>query len=115
MKSYTSFEQSERLAEILPPESADMQYYMFQDGSHDDIPFFTLPSDKGHLPCWTLAALIDLMPLEVSLNKQTDGTDIYYYMASYETRYFDVYSQRHLNAIDACVEMALKLHERKVL
>jgi len=67
------------------------------------------------VPAWSLSALLNILPLEVSLNKQTDGIKTYYYIASYEARYFDVYSNRHLDAVDACVEMIAKLKKRNLI
>ena len=63
IKSYTTIEQSRKLAEILPLESADMYYNLGESklpnviyGSHDDF--------KCYLPCWSLAALMHLLPSE---------------------------------------------------
>jgi len=61
IKSYTTVEQSRKLAEILPIESADMFYNLGESqlpnviyGGHDDF--------KCYLPCWSLAALLKLIP-----------------------------------------------------
>ena len=68
MKSYTNLEQSKKLAEILPNESADMYYH-----NRVDIPDnFPLPIEWKHgnpllsqeIPCWSLAALMSLLPSE---------------------------------------------------
>lgn len=82
MKSYTDIEQSKKLAEILPIESADMRYgyiapYDFSDrmydGGYDSIPYpkdfliknpnFSADEYDAELPCWSLAALLTLLPL----------------------------------------------------
>ena len=62
MKSYTDLEQSRKLAEILPHESADMWYGnenpnkitvgKWEDNKHDE----------DDIPCWSLAALMDMLP-----------------------------------------------------
>ena len=81
MKSYTSLEQSKKLAEILPIESADMRYgyiapYNFSDrmydGGYDEVPYpkdfliknpnFSADEYDAELPCWSLSALLDLIP-----------------------------------------------------
>jgi hypothetical protein len=81
MKSYTSLEQSKKLAEILPIESADMRYgyiapYNFSDrmydGGYDEVPYpkdffiknpnFSADEYNAELPCWSLSALLDLIP-----------------------------------------------------
>lgn len=82
MKScYTDINQSKILAEILPIESADMRYgyiapYEFSDrmydGGYDNVPYpkdfmkrnpnFSENEYDGEFPCWSLAALLGLMP-----------------------------------------------------
>lgn len=70
IKSYTSLEQSKKLAKILPLESADMWWPWYSnlesDGYYDDFPMFYKPicnPDKS-VPCWSLAALLNLLPSE---------------------------------------------------
>ena len=65
IKSYTDLKQSKKLAEILPLESAD-NYYSWHDGRYyivnKDCPYpYSL---KEKIPCWSLAALISLLPSE---------------------------------------------------
>ena len=59
MKSYTDLEQSKKLAEILPLESADMWFangLIVAKTSKE-------PNDiKGVFPCWSFAALLRLIP-----------------------------------------------------
>lgn len=112
MKSYTDLPQSKKLAEILPNETSDMYYWC-----GESIRFGGCKAqDKDYdIPCWSLAALLDILPLEVSFNKQTDGVDTYYYIASCDGRYCDVYSHRHINVVDACYEIILKLKERNLI
>ena len=121
IKSYTDIEQSKVLAEILPLDSADY-FYKYCIGHYNSIYYRleTYPYNKGgnknhDIPCWSLAALLDILPLEVSFNKQTDGVDTYYYIASCDARYCDVYSHRHINVVDACYEMVTILKERNLI
>jgi len=56
IKSFTDLEQSKKLAEILPIESADCYWednmtVVFGHGWHPQ-----------HIPCWSLAALLKLIP-----------------------------------------------------
>ena len=115
MKSFTDLEQSKTLAEILPIDSADMRYTPFSDKNpwvwSEEVKLL----EKNATPCWSVAALLDIMPLEVSFAKQTNGVGAYYYIASTDVRYCDVHTQRHLNVVDACVEMIVKLHELNML
>ena len=122
MKSYTSLEQSKKLAEILPIESADMYYH-----NRVDIPDnYPLPIEwkRGlsllaqEIPCWTLSGLLDILPeinganLKFERVKAEDGYNGYYYHIEYEDKILIPYCK---NPIDACVEMILKLNELKLL
>jgi hypothetical protein len=65
IKSYTDLEQSKKLAEILPIESAD-NYYSWHDERYyvvnKDCPYpYSL---KEKIPCWSLAVLMQLLPSE---------------------------------------------------
>lgn len=72
MKSYTDIEQSHKLAEILPLESADMYYFLDPTPAGNiyhlviqriDIGIKNLPQyDEGDIPCWSLAALLGVLP-----------------------------------------------------
>ena len=71
MKSYTDIEQSRKLAEILPIESADMHFHYDYDFdelesiptiTEEDNHFVLFPQD---VECWSLAALLQLLPLEI--------------------------------------------------
>lgn len=76
MKSYTDLEQSKKLAEILPLESADMIYHPIMDiDSMSNSGFLDIPecysfnefknSNAKPLPCWSLAALLQVLPLGI--------------------------------------------------
>jgi len=121
MKSYTNLEQSQKLAEILPVESADM--FLALNGTQPvmskyiDNGFVT--ADNTAIPCWSLAALIDALPLGTDIHNITDGHKIYYYVEIYSKEIsmklrrmnkakICLSSERHENLVDACVEMILK-------
>lgn len=116
IKSYTDLAQSKKLAEILPIESADMYIYKniffgalsclnntAQIGEYIKL----IDKENKAYPCWSLAALLGVLPNENMLVKTTDGE--YYCLAK------DVMTEHYDNPIDACVEMILKLHELKML
>lgn len=137
MKAYTDIEQSRKLAEILPIESADMRYgyiapYNFSDrmydGGYDEVPYpkdfliknpnFSADEYDAELPCWSLDALLDVLPeingipLTLEKVKAKDGYEGYYYHIEYENIVLIPYSK---NPIDACYEMILKLYELNLL
>ena len=115
-KSYTDLEQSKKLAEILPIESAD-NYYSWHDERYyvvnKDCPYpYSL---KAKIPCWSLAALISILPAEcecMSLEHINYGNNHKKYFMSYVGGgNTDIYD----NPIDACVAMIERLHELKML
>ena len=112
-KAYTNLEQSKKLAEFLPLESADM-WYDNNGESIARIPEIRWGSFIGFtsifIPCWSLAALLDVLPRIEDLKPVLD----------LEINYTQYPSDIDLsatadNAVDACVEMILKLHELKML
>lgn len=109
MKSYTNIEQSRKLAEILPHESADMYYWCADYYPKEDwIIEVGEPDDNYECVCaWSLAALFSVLPNGDMLVKTTDGE--YYCLAK------DVMTKHYDNPIDACYEMILKLHEQNLL
>lgn len=130
MKAYTDLEQSKKLAEILPIESADMWWlYVTAQGKH--IAMMYEEADPHYLArmesygiknaairCWSLEALFNILPeingipLKVEKVKAKDGYDGYYYHIEYEGIVLIPYSK---NPVDACYEMIIKLHELKML
>ena len=120
MKSYTDLEQSKKLAETLPLESADMWYHGHSSSweserkyDNDACPFHSM-SPNWDKPCWSLAALLGVLPNGTKLSKSTNISSIG------DTKYhcdcpkgnIDVWFD---NPVDACVEMIEKLHEQNIL
>ncbi len=117
MKIHTDLEQSKKLAEILPLESAD--YYHAPDA---DIvitaPYITyfgeekcIPAYKGAVPCWSPAALLNVLPKIINNETLFIETSA----ALWHIGYRSIYTARTNNIIDACYELILKLHELKML
>ena len=120
IKSYTDLQQSKKLAEILPLESADMYY-------EPSAGFCTEPSEvrfgdikyahPRSIRCWSLAALLEQLPYEVcdddenSIYLQIDKEgDVYrlVYTDTYED--FEIIeTDRYEHFVDACYEMIVKL------
>lgn len=111
IKSYTDLEQSRKLAEFLPLESAD-NYYSWHDERYyvvnKDCPYpYSL---KEKIPCWSLAALFKLLPKSAQLEKG-DVTELYRVTLPVELESSDW----HIESVDACYEMILKLNELNLL
>lgn len=110
VKAFTDIPQSKKLAEFLPLESADMYWYIAIKGNPKAM------LNEGYnkygdfeLPCWSLAALLSVLPNGIVMNK--DSQNGRYHFSS---KYIGTYVTAD-NPIDACVAMIEKLHERKML
>ena len=117
MKSYTNIEQSKKLAEILPIESADMCWTPFDEKWDAYLGAPNPDAIKKEIPCWSLSALLDVLPDEVGdnhyLTLDKEGKE---YCCCYED--CNGNSSLHVfasNPIDACVEMILKLKEKNLI
>ena len=112
MKAYTDIEQSKRLAEILPLESADgfWEAQLNESGEWEDILFLGTQwaSREVVIPCWSLAALLDAMPSGKALIHDKGNRGYKCICNNIDTYFYD-------NLVDACVEMIVKLHELKML
>lgn len=122
MKAFTDIKQSRKLAEILPPESADMKYPYFGDEQYGRTAVFGEPiefSGGKDIPCWSLAALLDI--LRNSASSIDEDADVS--LSSYKTvEWWDLLiNNSGLEAvtksdpIDACVEMIVKLKENNLI
>ena len=136
-KSYTDIEQSKKLAEILSLESAD-GFWSYHDKwcsegdeweGYEDYPRaepyleYTRKEnewkeDKSDIPCWSLAALLGVLPDFIG----DYGKCLYYDVGGYYCGYMvdgdfmlTIEETNADNQIDACYEMILKLHEQKLL
>lgn len=106
IKSFTSLEQSRRLGKFLPNESADMYYREWKRDTKNIRIANVGTADESDLPCWSLAALLNILP-----SSTTDSSNDHHYRLHCMGRFTEWYD----NPIDACVEMILKLHKRKML
>lgn len=110
MKSFSDIEQSKKLAEILPLDSADMARCGGENVIMTDYisakKKFSVCGELTITPCWSLAALLSVLP-----SSSTDSSDDNHFRIYCKWRF----TEWHDNPVDACVEMILKLHERKML
>ena len=108
MKGFTDLDQSRKLEEILPIESADMVW-----ANDNDV--IVVPSEvvarenvlHDFVPCWSLVALMDVLD-RGALFKTPKGWACQTYV-----EYKAINSNYHSNPVDACVEMILELHKQK--
>lgn len=133
MKAYTDINQSKKLAEFLPLESADMHYHY--DFDFDELEFIsTITEEDDHfvlfpkdVRCWSLAALLDVLPtylfefdrgidLNVYPNLNGRGWHCSYMPNCIENMKTDKFKliTSEDTLIDACYEMILKLNELKL-
>lgn len=134
IKSFTSLEQSKKLAEILPIESADMWWSRctitdFGDGvlkvsyAVEPCNISQFRNTKEDIPCWSLTALLEQLPYELC---DDDGNSSYLQMNKeddvYQLVYTDPYgdfeaieTDGYEDFVDACVDMIIKLKELNLL
>lgn len=126
MKAYTDIEQSKKLAEILPLESADMCYIQdllagckygeYRPYIGDLIPAY----GQDKIRCWSLSALLEIIPKHIKefnvlrIDIADNDFAIWYDEIGYgvNTELPDIETKE---PVDACYEMILKLKEKNLL
>lgn len=127
MKAYTDVEQSKKLAEILPIESADMAWCnnSIKGVNYTDeysANLYTVKEmqecfDKALngwdkywelIPCWSLTALLEII-------RNNGRYELQMYEGGYYFEANGFMTESYFNPVDACVEMIMKLHELKLL
>lgn len=130
MKAYTNMYQSKKLAEILPVESADMyyQYVLPKSGKIKHNPKIGNPVnalkwynegyttsgkepitlDEYCIPIWSFAALLEII-------RNSGRYELQMYEGGYYFEANGFITESYFNAVGACVELILKLHEQKLL
>ena len=111
MKSYTDLEQSRKLKKILPLESADMFY---RDNGIDVKLMWEHNAPKVENPCWSLAALLSVLPKGTNIIKEEADTENEHYMCTVGIK-DNIMSTFGNNPVDTCYEMVLKLHKLNLL
>jgi hypothetical protein len=124
IKSYTDISQSKKLAEILPLESADMMYHSVENeyGTGAFVAISKVITNGfrnddfyiDDIPCWSLVALLDILPNDSDVVKDKADTENEKYMCTVGIA-DDIISTFGNNPVDACYEIILKLHELKML
>lgn len=127
MKAYTDLEQSKKLAIFLPPDSADMEYLTIKKTGSlvGTVPFVKDDSEVensayshtyNRIACWSLAALISILPDEIKHDGIVNNLWITSEDVSYYSKEYDSYLYYEEGCtVDACYEMILKLNELNLL
>lgn len=144
MKAYTNIKQSKKLAEMLPIDSADNVIVSF--GSREGTTTLVMPKEtldairtpfsdiREVIPCWSLAALLNLLPNEISTGERYCDKyqiDIRKYDGVNNTTFYQIgygndrgrsgnwhdmiNTGERENLIDACYEMIILLKEQNIL
>lgn len=132
MKSYTDIEQSRKLDEILPVDSADSHYVRKNRdfrGEHVEsewsYPKYGNPNSKHanyivqnfssyeKLPCWSLAALLGILSFPALRYDIEDGEGGWIVSCEKNDKMYLSYYRD--NPVDTCYEMILKLKENGLL
>lgn len=128
IKAFTDLDQSKKLAEILPIESADMWWNWLSDpfdevngGEYVKEPLLHKPvcNPDAAVPCWSLAALLNILPhciddgYDLVLGKLTDNKG--WYVMYDDVDHFTRFYVTHSDLIDACIEMIVKLKEKDLI
>ena len=128
VKAYTDIPQSKRLAEILPLESADMWYSYYGNSKYNPIIAYkgeqlflcqirnSLHSD---IPCWSLAALLDILSKTAHSIDEDGSVDLSSYKnIEWNCRLIniaDLEVSTSLNPVDACYKMIININELNLL
>ena len=125
MKSYTDIEQSKKLAEILPIESADM-YYPWDIDSKSFLNIPIVKDDSYYvqcsIDCWSLAALSEFILPYIA---DDDGNNYKFYLskdgldrwiAYYKSDDVSIYiCEESDNMIDVILEMVCWLKKEEYI
>lgn len=123
MKRNTDIEQSKKLAEILPSESADMCFYNDGTAIKIDANPYTVryPMWKNYvkvIPCWSLASLLDILSKTAHSIDEDGSVDLCDYK---NIEWVLCLTNTNVglfiasNPVDACYQMIIKLNELKML
>ena len=119
IKNYTDLSQSKMLAEFLPIKSAD--HFHIIGHHHTDGPRYEVIRSRNEVvetdkywPCWSLAALLDVLPDGTDIIKDKTDTENEKYMCTVGVK-DDIICMFGNNPVDACVAMIEKLKKLNLL
>jgi len=117
MKTFTDLEQSKKLSEFLSDKNADL-YYFATDGrgvNYDEVPVVVDgPPEDTDVPCWSLAALLCVLPPTVRLVGASKDSYWYCECVSANNQEYAGFGSAD-NPVDACYEMIVKLNKHNLI
>lgn len=121
IKSHTDLDQSLKLVEFLPLESADMKWYFWKSEiDAPKLPTFGYSKEAAenyksteavYLPCWSLTALLNVLPNGTDVVKEKADTENERYMCTVLIK-DSLITTFASNPVDACVDAIIKLNKR---
>ena len=115
MKSFTDLQQSKKLAEILPLESADMHYWrkgqILGVGYSKEMQEGFESKGIDYTPCWSLAALLSVLQYPTLFQNGDEEWVCTVWIDT--TKPYSILPKD--NPVDACVEVIERLHELNLL
>lgn len=125
MNNYTNTEQSKKLLELgLSPETADMSYGITKSTITGEETIGEIPtpnwddmSSLKYVPCWSVGALLQLMPRSIRIVNTFYGYELYVSVIGFTIDWWDVARRRKLYScdeetlIDACYKTVVWLLE----
>ena len=121
MKNFADYSQCEKLLEFLPIETADMCYDGYAlDNYGENPPRLRKVDGELDTPCWSLAALLKVIPKHIGkfnfllMDMGVDDFSLWYdeVCGVVNTELPDI---ERKEAVDACVDFLVKLHELNIL
>lgn len=124
METITNIEQSKKLAEILPLESADMCYKCVEDDPYDIVckPYsewkeeykgLLVRGDANVIPCWSLAALLNVINDDYYTTLYHDGV-AWNITAIHHDNVKDKHNTYANTQVDACYDLILKIKKSSI-
>lgn len=118
MKAFTDINQSKKLAEILPIETADMCYGIVAynpNDTHVYQPYCFVKRLESDIPCWSLAALLSVFSIPKLEGDEGEDGEVRWWTVSHYTDDYRYESDYRDEPIDACYNLILKLKEKGLL
>lgn len=123
IKLYSDFQQSKKLKELLPSESADMEYLTIKENGalianvpfvKDDFEVEESAYDQVYdrIPCWSLAVLLNIIAKQDFIIKSSKRNNEYQYSIDIPSRHCKIWFS---SLLDAAFEMVCWLKENNKL